>query len=278
MMPSAPSATHVPITADRIARLRDFGLSEYAARAYLALLDLGTTEARDVSALSKVPASKIYHILDQLHEKGLVVILPEFPRKYAPVPFTDFLQRIEDEHASAVQSIRTQREMLTHMFAVLGDVAGGDRGSVTLLRGRRNVLERFSETLAAATGDALILLTAGQAANPRAWREPVDAALARGVRVRVLGADGPGEGRARSASLPAAAYALVVDARRALVGHALPDDGHLAEGNDTALAVDQEGIVALLAALLEAQWADAPAARAVPIREEQSGPLPSQAP
>ena len=261
----------MPITADRIARLREFGLSEYAARSYLALLDLGTTEARDVSSLSKVPASKIYHILDQLHEKGLVVVLPEFPRKYAPVPFTEFLQRIHDEHAAAAQRIETDRQALEEMFAVMGDVAGGDRGSFTILRGRRNVLERACETLAAAKEDALVVLTAGQ---PRVWGPWVDAvagAQARGVRVRLLGEGACSETRARPSGLPPAAFAVVADGRHAFVGHALPDDGHPSEGNDTGLAVEQEGIVTLVAALLEGQWTQA-AGRPVVV---QQAPAPT---
>ena len=259
MMPSPSKRPPLPITPDRITRLREFGLSEYAARSYLALLDLGTTEARDVSSLSKVPASKIYHILEQLHEKGLVVVLPEFPRKYAPVPFHDFLQRIHDEHQSAAQAVARDRHELEAAFAVVGDVAGGDRGSVTLLRGRRNVLERVAEALDGAREDALVLLSTGQTEDARGWREIAEAAMARGVRVRLLGAGPAAEMRPRPTTLPPATFALVVDGRRAFLGHALPDDGHPSEGNDTGLLVEQEGLVALLAALLEAQWSAAPA-------------------
>lgn len=267
----------MPITADRIARLREFGLSEYAARAYLALLDLGTTEARDVSSLSKVPASKIYHILEQLHEKGLVIVLPEFPRKYGPVPFHDFLQRIHDEHEAAALAIARDRAELEASFAVMGDVAGGDRGSVTHLRGRRNVLERMAETIDAAREDALLFLSVGQGQDARGWRESADAAMGRGVRMRVLGGHPASETRPRPAALPASAFALLVDGRRAFLGHALPDDGHPSEGNDTGLAIEQEGIVALLAALLEAQWAGAqPAGRPLPVRSESApGPVPT---
>lgn len=264
----------MPITADRIAKLREFGLSEYAARSYLALLDLGTTEARDVSALSKVPASKIYHILDQLHEKGLVVILPEFPRKYAPVPFADFLQRIHDEHEAAAQTIRSDRETLEQMFAVVGDVAGGDRGSVTLMRGRRNAVERFHEALTGAKHDVLFLASEGQAADPRMWRGALDELVARGVKVRVLGPPGRGESRERPPGLPGNASAVLVDGTRALLVHALPDDGHPSEGNDTALFVDQEGIVLLLAAFLESQWkAAASNGRAVEVRADEPRPV-----
>lgn len=258
----------MPITAERITRLREFGLSEYAARAYLALLDLGTTEARDVSSLSKVPASKIYHILEQLHEKGLVTVLPEFPRKYAPVPFSDFLQRIHDEHQAAAVTIARDREALEAMFAVVGSVAGGDRGSVTILRGRRNVLERGVEMVDGARDDVLLALTPAQSADPRAWGEALARAVERGVCVRLLGEGPCTRSRPRPASLPPSTFSLLVDGRRALVGHALPDDGHPSEGNDTGLIVEQEGIVALLAAMLEAQWRNAAPARPVPLQAE----------
>ena len=267
----------MPITPERIARLRQFGLSEYAARSYLALLDLGTTEARDVSALSKVPGSKIYHILDQLHEKGLVVISPEFPRKYSPVPFGDFLQRIHDEHETLAATIRGERETLESMFAVVGGLAGGDRGSVTLLRGRRNVLERASEMLATAEHDCLLLVSASHATDLRAWAEPVHEARGRGLRVRVLCMAEGAYARPRGRTLPAEAYAVVADGRRALLAHALPDDGHPTDGNDVALFVDQEGIVALLSAVLDAQWKAAAGAVQVPLREtpalERTPPL-----
>lgn len=284
----APQARGVPITSDRIARLRTFGLSEYAARSYLALLDLGVTEARDVSALSKVPASKIYHILDQLHEKGLVLILPEFPRKYAPVPFGDYLQKIHDEHEAAAGAIRREREDLVRIFSIVGGAASGDRGSVTLLRGRRNGLERLEELLGSVEREVLVVASPGMAANPRGWIGWVRAAAQRGVDVRVLAPADSAAGLA--AELPASADVraargeglpgaiVVADARRVLVSHFLPDDGHQTEGNDTSLHTDQEGIVALLGALVEAPWREAaPAREARPVPVAASDPAASPA-
>lgn len=252
------------LTPERIRRLREFGLSEYAARAYLALLDLGTTEARDVSSLSKVPASKIYHILDQLHEKGLLVVVPEFPRKYAPVPFSDYLLRIHEQHESAARAIRAERDALEEMFAVVGGTPAGDRGGLTILRARRNVHERLVERLEGARREVLLLLTEGQCAEPRPLEEALAAAIARGVEARLLappaclralgGALPAAKLRARPEGLPESACALVVDGTRAILVHRLPDDAHATEGNDTAVDVDQEGIAGLLAALLAAPW------------------------
>jgi sugar-specific transcriptional regulator TrmB len=250
-----------------MAKLREFGLSEYAARTYLALLDLGTTEARDVAALSKVPASKIYHVLDQLHEKGLVVILPEFPRKYAPVPFGEFLEKLHEKHESMARTLREDRESLLEMFAVVGDTTSGDRGTLTLLRGRRNVLERFDEMLAGAEREVLLLCTPGLLLRLRAWAPAIQEASRRGARIRLLV---PSDAPAGLSSLPAEARVrhvegpgergalLVADGQHALLVHFLPDDGHGYEGTDTAVYTDKEGVVAVLASLAEAPWVHAP--------------------
>jgi sugar-specific transcriptional regulator TrmB len=250
-----------------MAKLREFGLSEYAARTYLALLDLGTTEARDVAALSKVPASKIYHVLDQLHEKGLVVILPEFPRKYAPVPFGDFIEKLHEKHEGMARTLREDREALLEMFAVVGDTTSGDRGTLTLLRGRRNVLERFDEMLANVESDLLLLCTPGLLLRLRAWAPAIQEAQRRGARIRLLVppdapaavAALPAEVRVRPAGGPSERGALLVaDGRHTLLVHFLPDDGHAYEGTDTAVYTDKEGVVAVLASLAEAPWVHAP--------------------
>src|SRR5438874_9854540 len=172
----------VPITPERLSRLREFGLSEYAARAYLALLDLGVAEARDVSTLSKVPQAKSYHVLAQLHEKGLAVILPEFPKKYAPVPFPEYLDRLHDEHERQAESIDRDREVLAEMFRVIGDADVGNRGFFTVVRGRRNVLAKIAEMLTDAHSDVLVLGTAGLAVRHESLKTEVQEARRRGVR------------------------------------------------------------------------------------------------
>src|SRR5438034_11390083 len=83
----------MPVNPDRIRKLRDFGLTEYQARVYLALLDLGTATASQVPPIARVPRTRIYATMQQLHGKGLVEIIPEAPLKYKPVPFSNFLTK-----------------------------------------------------------------------------------------------------------------------------------------------------------------------------------------
>jgi PAS domain S-box-containing protein len=258
-------------------RLREFGLSEYAARAYLALLDLGVAEARDVSTLSKVPQAKIYHVLEQLHEKGLAVILPEFPKKYAPVPFPEYLDRLHDEHARAADAIARDREVLADMFRVLGDTDVGNRGFFTVIRGRRNVMAKLVEMLQGAKSDLLVVGTTGFASRQEPLRAPMEEAKARGVRMRALlpltpetmpriaGALEPLlEIRARdidegqpSGGQSSRVAIVVADAARAFLINFLPDDDNVYTGKDVGVFTDQEAMVAALQALVEPHWATA---------------------
>lgn len=271
-----PTRARLPVTPERVAKLRQFGLSEYASRTYLALLDLGTAEARDVSGISKVPASKVYRILEQLHEKGLVVILPEFPRKYAPVPFAEFLDKIHEEHRRLADAIARDRPSLAAMFAVQGDVGGSDRGSFTALRGRRNVLEKMAEVCASAREDVVLVASPGCLRRPELLTDLARGGAARGARIRVVLPAGtsPGEippelsdvAETRLAPSGVAAAVeggalLVADRDRALLVRFVPDDGHAYEGNDAAVAADEAAIAGTLRALLESTWD-----RALPLR------------
>jgi PAS domain S-box-containing protein len=259
----------MPITPDRISRLREFGLSEYAARAYLALLDLGLTEARDVSNLSRVPQAKVYQVLDQLHDKGLAIILPEFPKKYAPVPFEEFLDRIHRQHLDAAGTIQKTRKELTTLFSVTGNVDVGDRGDFTVVRGRRNVLERIVEVFGKAQQDLLVLGTPGLASRPQFLADKTAAAVENGARVRFLlpideenvealqrlAERSPVRAREAVAESASDNVAIVIaDGRQALLIHFVPDDGDLTNGRDVAVYTDQEAMVGAIQAMTGPLW------------------------
>lgn len=262
----------MPITPDRLTRLREFGLSEYAARSYLALLDLGIADARAVSGISKVPQAKIYHVLEQLHEKGLVVILPQFPKKYAPIPFEEYLGRLFDEHSQAARSIEDQRIELAEMFRVTGDIEVGDRGFLTVLHGRKNVMAKIREIVALTEHDLVVLGTFGTVLCRDHAHDLLRSATERGVRVRLLL---PVDKSTVDAVAPLTAIAdvrarelaeaesgqhvgiIISDSSCVLFVHFLPDDESLHVGKDVAVFTDQEAMVAAIQAIVEPIWARA---------------------
>jgi sugar-specific transcriptional regulator TrmB len=65
--------------------LSNMGLNEYQASALAHLIYLGETKATTISKSSGVPNARIYGILDELSQKGLIIIRPGRPTLYAPL-------------------------------------------------------------------------------------------------------------------------------------------------------------------------------------------------
>ena len=80
-----------------VEKLKRVGLSEYEAKAYVALLNTHLCTATQVSEKSGVPRTKIYSVLEQLKQKGWVRIYSGVPLLFRAVdPLTVFEQIKED--------------------------------------------------------------------------------------------------------------------------------------------------------------------------------------
>jgi len=66
-------------------QLTNMGLNEYQASALAHLLFLGETKATILSKASGVPNARIYGVLDELSQKGLIIVRPGRPALYAPL-------------------------------------------------------------------------------------------------------------------------------------------------------------------------------------------------
>jgi sugar-specific transcriptional regulator TrmB len=67
--------------------LRKFGLTEYEAKVYLALVSLGPSSGKEISQATGIVYSKIYNILNSLIQKGWISYRDdERPKIYVPNP------------------------------------------------------------------------------------------------------------------------------------------------------------------------------------------------
>jgi sugar-specific transcriptional regulator TrmB len=66
---------------ENVKLLKRLGLTEYEARAYLALARLGPSTVREIVLDSKLPRNKAYEALQRLEDKGYLVTLPVSPKK-----------------------------------------------------------------------------------------------------------------------------------------------------------------------------------------------------
>jgi HTH-type transcriptional regulator, sugar sensing transcriptional regulator len=249
-------------------RLLQYGLTEYEGRTYLALVATGPATARDLANLSRVPRTKIYGVLEELHGKGLVQLLPERPRRFEAVGVDRYLAQFEDDIKRKLDRLRADRELMAQEFPKPA-MAGRDRaGSFNVVKGRRNVATRLMEMVDKASQTVVI---AGSAALPIRLLHnlpELQALAAKGVKVQVLCALEPRNEAAvlmlrscaevREARLPSAGSGtVVVDGKQSLMCHFVPDDEHLFKGDDVGIWSDDPAIVADMASTLRTQWEQA---------------------
>ena len=72
--------------------LVDAGLTQYEARAYLVLRDLGAAKVTELARASGVPRNKLYGALAGLERRGLAEARTQGPLTYTTRPLSPFIQ------------------------------------------------------------------------------------------------------------------------------------------------------------------------------------------
>jgi len=91
---------------DLVQQLKKLGFNEYEAKSYVSLVKQGTVTAYQVSKDSGIPRARIYDVLGNLVEKG-IVLKEEIndTSRYSPLPVDIFLQKAQSEWQSTYSVI-----------------------------------------------------------------------------------------------------------------------------------------------------------------------------
>jgi sugar-specific transcriptional regulator TrmB len=236
---------------ERLKKLEGFGLTEYQARVYLALLEFDVATAGQIPPASKVPRTKIYGIMRQLHEKGLVQIVPETPLKYRAVPFEQYLEKQITDLRERSDELESNKETLSKEFE-FGHKKPEKQGKFEVLYGRRNVRDRLNKLYTQAQVEILSIGTSNSPArivNTTLWvvedKKEVDIKYAFPVN---LGNKEKVEKIAKYAEIrhidrDPPMHFVVVDSKECMLIHRVPDDPDPVRGDDVAIWTDDEAIV-----------------------------------
>ncbi|MGQ0536124.1 MAG: TrmB family transcriptional regulator [Methanobacteriota archaeon] len=254
----------VVIDKERVARIQEYGLTEYEARAYLSLLALGPSTAREAASVSRVPRTKIYSVLDDLHAKQLARIVPERPKRYEAVPFDAYIAAFETEYKKKLARIQEDRRLLASI--VMNPAFNPARpGGFQVLKGRKNVVNRMFEMLGRAR-ESIVEMGSGPAGERIRHFLPILREKHReNVRIRSLFpvTEDNAEALAELSLLAelrdrrgggAASVLLVIDGAEAMLCHFMPDDEHLYKGEDVAIWTDDPAIVHDMRATFDANY------------------------
>jgi Predicted transcriptional regulators len=95
-------------------KLQSFGLNQYEAKAYVALLSTGTSNAYNISKTSGIPRSRIYDILESLTNRGVVMFEETSGniKNYTALPANVFLERIREEWSSTYNDVENELKLI----------------------------------------------------------------------------------------------------------------------------------------------------------------------
>ncbi|OYT66858.1 MAG: hypothetical protein B6U65_04580 [Candidatus Wolframiiraptor sp. EX4484-121] len=100
-------------TARIINSLKRLGLTEYEARAYIALLEHGEADALEISRRSGVPRTRIYDILSRLESNGFIQGLKGTrPAIYVALPPSHTLKPLKDSIVEDIENTLNELEQL----------------------------------------------------------------------------------------------------------------------------------------------------------------------
>ncbi len=164
--------------------LKQFGLSEYEAKAYLALTLHGPLTASGVTEKSKIPQSKVYGILKSLSGKFLVESWNGKPIKFKAIEPSIGLKKVLDRKKMVIANLREKTELILEQIKPLKGFETENFG-LWSSSGKIACMEKAAEMLSRAK-------EFGFATTSRFSRyPPLDStyidALKKGIKIRMLG-------------------------------------------------------------------------------------------
>src|SRR5579884_4176817 len=84
--------------------LRMLGLTEYGAKAYVALVQLGPSGAADVASAGPIPRTKVYAVLGDLARRGWIESEGGRPRRWRALPPRECVRRERERMDAALEA------------------------------------------------------------------------------------------------------------------------------------------------------------------------------
>src|SRR2546428_8099861 len=116
--------------------LKDFSLTDYEVKTYVALVEAGPMPASELSTHAGIPYSKIYEIIGNLERKGWVELEQGRPTKYyAKAPST----ALESSRVRFETTIRSSEAAeLQELQPVYENKGGQEKPDIWIVRGQDN--------------------------------------------------------------------------------------------------------------------------------------------
>jgi len=138
-------------TDDVIALLQELGLTEYAARCYVALIQLGSGTAREVAETTSVPRSRVYDAIERLSDRGLVDTGHASPKVFRPASRETIARTFQLKYEQTVE------DLTDRLAAVKPTERQYEQSGVWTVTGQQAVTDRALEFIADADEEVVYM-------------------------------------------------------------------------------------------------------------------------
>jgi len=156
--------------------LSKLGLNEYEARAYVALVVLGSATPSLVAELGQIPRTSAYRVLEGLVRRGFAREKEGRPRTFVPVPPSELSERFVAEVEDAFAKLDTVKDILSER---------GVPQLVYTIMGKDRVLEKIGE-MVDKSESAFVISSPSFPEIRRRLGKRLSGAASRGVKVTVM--------------------------------------------------------------------------------------------
>ena len=167
------------------AKLRELGLSSYAARSLVALLGNAPLSAGKICKVTGIPDSKIYYALEELDRARLVESQHGTPTLYKPLKFDQMISNLvraeKEEHERRLHVVELFRKQAEPLAKARSEPAQIELAY--LVKGKRNIAERMLAAIEESRKELVLLISSKELLD--AVAESMVRARKRKVRVGV---------------------------------------------------------------------------------------------
>jgi sugar-specific transcriptional regulator TrmB len=167
----------------------EYGMTRYQVKALLTLVKHGEAKASDISELSGIPKAKVYSVLDQLVDFGLIEKIPGRPTRYRAKPPEEIVERMKynlvAEYSSKLRTIEEVEEQLVSDLKYLYASTGISYKDLIRVISVGEASERETKLLYQEAKEEIDIISKSFEYYPKVRKEIVEASK-RGVRIKVL--------------------------------------------------------------------------------------------
>jgi len=167
-----------------VTKLQTLGFGEYEAKAYIALVSLGSPTAYEISDFTEVPYPKVYSVLAKLEKKGLVEVNRGRPMRFRALPPKQALTAIKDSIIDRLE-FATQKA-LEELEPIHKTISIRQALGTWNIVGKRNVINKLKEILEDARTEILLSFPDVENLLLDSMTQILKRAKKRGVSIKLL--------------------------------------------------------------------------------------------